>query len=79
MPRQAGPRGYRQPLVTNLSAARWLLLGIVAASIYFFHGFLVPVLAATVIALAKLAAARTRGLSVQRLGRTGAAVLLILC
>ena len=51
-PNQVGLRVYRQPLVTNVSAARWLLLAIVAASIYFFHGFLVPVLAAAVIALA---------------------------
>ncbi|MFO1139069.1 MAG: AI-2E family transporter [Paracoccus sp. (in: a-proteobacteria)] len=77
VPRQAGPRGYRQPLVTNLSAARWLLLGIVAASIYFFHGFLVPVLAATVIALASWPL-RERAAFQLRLGRTGAAVLLIL-
>ena len=74
-PNQVGLRVYRQPLVTNVSAARWLLLAIVAASIYFFHGFLVPVLAAAVIALASwpLRQRATHGL-----GRTGAAALLVL-
>lgn len=43
---------FRQPLITDISAARWLLLGLLAAWIYFFHGFLVPFLAASVIALA---------------------------
>ncbi|HLS97210.1 MAG: AI-2E family transporter [Porticoccaceae bacterium] len=33
-------------------AARWLLFLVVAAGIYFFHGFIVPVLAALVIAFA---------------------------
>lgn len=33
-------------------AARWLLVLIVAAGVYFFHGFLVPVLAALIIAFA---------------------------
>ncbi|GAA4111332.1 AI-2E family transporter [Aminobacter aganoensis] len=42
----------RAALVPPLSAARWLLVLIVAAGIYFFHGFLVPVLAALVIAFA---------------------------
>lgn len=43
---------WRQPLITDISAARWLLVIILATSAYFFHGFLVPVLAAMVIALA---------------------------
>ncbi|CAG0956076.1 Putative transport protein YdiK [Rhizobiaceae bacterium] len=42
----------RVGLIPPLSAARWLLVLIVAAGIYFFHGFLVPVLAALVIAFA---------------------------
>jgi predicted PurR-regulated permease PerM len=42
----------RVALVTPLSAARWLLILVAAAGIYFFHGFLVPVLAALVIAFA---------------------------
>lgn len=75
--RQSGLRVYRQPLVTNVSAARWLLLAIVAASIYFFHGFLVPVLAASVIALASWPL-RDRAAFQLGLGRTGAAAALVL-
>lgn len=75
--RQTGLRVHRQPLVTNISAARWLLLAIVAASIYFFHGFLVPVLAASVIALASWPL-RERAAYQLGLGRTGAAAALVL-
>jgi predicted PurR-regulated permease PerM len=39
-------------LIPPLSVARWLLVLVIAAGIYFFHGFLVPVLAALVIAFA---------------------------
>ncbi|RFZ88735.1 AI-2E family transporter [Shinella sp. WSJ-2] len=39
-------------LISPISAARWLLVLVVFAGIYFFHGFLVPVLAALVIAFA---------------------------
>ncbi|SNX70967.1 predicted PurR-regulated permease PerM [Cereibacter ovatus] len=39
-------------MITDVSAARWLLLLVLAASVYFFHGFLVPVLAALIIAFA---------------------------
>lgn len=42
----------RSPLIPTISAARWLLVLVVAAGIYFFHGFLVPVLAALVIGFA---------------------------
>lgn len=42
----------RSALIAPISAARWLLVLIVIAAIYFFHGFLVPVLAALVIAFA---------------------------
>ncbi len=42
----------RAALVPTLSAARWLLLVVFAAGIYFFHGFLVPVLGALVVAFA---------------------------
>ncbi|MCE6967891.1 AI-2E family transporter [Cereibacter sphaeroides] len=45
-------RRSRKPLITDISAARWLLLLVLAASAYFFHGFLVPVLAALIIAFA---------------------------
>lgn len=52
-PRWLGPTtSGRIALVPPLSAARWLLILVVAAGIYFFHGFLVPVLAALVIAFA---------------------------
>ncbi|SIQ09529.1 Predicted PurR-regulated permease PerM [Paracoccus thiocyanatus] len=76
-PNQVGLRLHRPPLVTNISAARWLLLAIVAASIYFFHGFLVPVLAAMVIALASWPL-RERAAHRLNLGRTGAATVLVL-
>lgn len=42
----------RIPLIPPLTAARWLLVLIVAAGIYFFNGFLVPVLAALIIGFA---------------------------
>ena len=42
----------RAAVIAPLSAARWLLVLIVAAGVYFFYGFLVPVLAALVIAFA---------------------------
>lgn len=76
-----GLRAHRPPLLTNISAARWLLLAIVAASVYFFHGFLVPVLAATVIGLASWPL-RNRGVYQLGLGRTLTAsimVLLLVC
>ena len=42
----------RTPLIPSVTAARWLLLGVAIAAVYFFHGFLVPVLAALIIAFA---------------------------
>ena len=42
----------RVALIPPISVARWLIVLIIAAGIYFFHGFLVPVLAALVIAFA---------------------------
>ena len=39
-------------LISPISVARWLLVLVVLAGIYFFHGFVVPVLAALVIAFA---------------------------
>src|SRR3546814_18812622 len=42
----------RSALIPPISAARWLLVLIVTAGLYFFHGFLVPVLAALVIGFA---------------------------
>lgn len=47
----AVPSG-RVPIVPLIAAARWLLLLIIIAGIYFFSGFVVPVLAALVIGFA---------------------------
>lgn len=53
MPRLFGASApQRAAVIAPLSAARWLLVLIVAAGVYFFHGFLFPVLAALVIAFA---------------------------
>lgn len=38
------------PVLPSQTAVRWLLFLIIAAGIYFFHGFIVPVLAALIIA-----------------------------
>ncbi|WFU10609.1 AI-2E family transporter [Rhizobium sp. CB3090] len=52
-PRWLGPSApARMALIPSISAARWLLILIAAAGIYFFYGFLVPVLAAAVIGFA---------------------------
>lgn len=52
-PRWLGPVApSRTALIPPISAARWLLILIVIAGIYFFHGFVVPVLAALVIGFA---------------------------
>ncbi|OWO94490.1 AI-2E family transporter [Rhizobium esperanzae] len=52
-PRWLGPSApTRTPLIPSISAARWLLVLVVAAGVYFFYGFLVPVLAALVIGFA---------------------------
>ncbi|MDI6027668.1 AI-2E family transporter [Corticibacterium sp. UT-5YL-CI-8] len=67
----------RAPLVSPVSAARWLLVLIVAAGIYFFHGFLVPVLAAVVIAFASWPLYRRLLVAVDG-SRTVAATLAIL-
>ena len=66
-----------RPLITDLSAARWLLLAVLIASFYFFHGFIVPVLAATVVALATWPL-RNRIAWRWGFGRTGAAAFLLL-
>ncbi|WP_425310582.1 AI-2E family transporter [Falsirhodobacter halotolerans] len=42
----------RIPLISDLSIARWMLLLVLIAAVYFFHGFLVPVLAAMIISFA---------------------------
>ena len=70
---------FRQPLITDISAARWLLLGLLAAWIYFFHGFLVPFLAASVIALASWPLRRRVHEQLgQRRTATAAALVLVL-
>ncbi|GLQ57351.1 AI-2E family transporter [Devosia nitrariae] len=48
----------RAAIIPPLSAARWLILLILAACVYFFHGFLVPVLAALIIGFASWPAYR---------------------
>lgn len=67
----------RSAVVAPLSAARWLLLLIIAAGIYFFHGFLVPVLAALVITFASWPLYR-RLLDAVRGNRTVAAAIAIM-
>ena len=52
-PRWLGPAApAHRALIPSISAARWLLILIAAAAIYFFYGFVVPVLAALVIGFA---------------------------
>ncbi|GAA3093998.1 AI-2E family transporter [Rhizobium viscosum] len=52
-PRWLGPSAtIRTPLIPSISAARWLLVLVAAAGVYFFYGFVVPVLAALVIGFA---------------------------
>jgi predicted PurR-regulated permease PerM len=48
----ARPVYDRSALVGPMAAARWLLVFVLAAGVYFFNGFLVPVLAALVIGFA---------------------------
>ena len=67
----------RAAVIPPLSAARWLLLLIVAAGVYFFHGFLFPVLAALVIAFASWPLYR-RLLAAVGGNRTWAATIAIL-
>ncbi|MHA6642145.1 AI-2E family transporter [Mesorhizobium sp. A623] len=67
----------RSAVIPPLSAARWLLVLVFAAGVYFFHGFLVPVLAALVIAFASWPLYR-RLLGAVGDNRTVAATLAIL-
>jgi predicted PurR-regulated permease PerM len=74
------PLSNRSAVVRPLSAARWLLVLIVAAGVYFFHGFLVPVLAAVVIAFATWPAYRKllRAMGGNRTVAASVAILAIL-
>ncbi|MDQ1901344.1 AI-2E family transporter [Paracoccus sp. WLY502] len=67
------------PLISDISAARWLLVFIIAAAAYFFHGFLVPVLAATIITFASWSLSRSvqRGLGIDRTTTAALFVLVI--
>ncbi|UUP16730.1 AI-2E family transporter [Nitratireductor thuwali] len=67
----------RVALIPPLSVARWLLVLVIAAGIYFFHGFLVPVLAALVIGFASWPLYRAL---LKRVGgnRTAAATIALL-
>lgn len=76
-PSSGEERGYKRPLITDASAARWLLAAVLAASVYFFHGFLVPVLAAMIIAFASWPIL-VRVQSVLGIARITAAALMIL-
>ncbi|TNB48790.1 AI-2E family transporter [Martelella lutilitoris] len=70
----------RAPLIPSVTAARWLLLGVAIAAVYFFHGFLVPVLAALIIAFASQPVFRdlNRRLGNRRTLSATIAILLIL-
>jgi predicted PurR-regulated permease PerM len=65
------------PLIAYRSIARWLLVLVLAASAWFFHDFLVPVLAATIIAFASWPL-HERLQSRLGLGRIASASLLVL-
>lgn len=71
------PAPARAAVIPPLSAARWLLVLVAAAGVYFFYGFLVPVLAALVIAFASWPLYR-RLLSAVNGNRTIAATIALL-
>nr|WP_232844913.1 AI-2E family transporter [Paracoccus onubensis] len=70
-------RGHLRPLVTDQSIARWLLVVVIVASVYFFHGFLIPMLAAGIMAVASWSI-RSHFTDELGLPRNLAAALLIL-
>lgn len=72
------PAAPRSAVIAPLSAARWLLLFVLAAGVYFFHGFLVPVLAALVIAFASWPLYRRLLASVDGNRTIGAACAILL-
>ncbi len=67
----------RVAVVQPLSVARWLLILILAAGVYFFHGFLLPVLAALVIAFASWPLYRRLLASVNGNRTVGAALAIL--
>ncbi len=71
------PEDERTFLVGPMAAARWLLVFVLIAGVYFFHGFLVPGLAALVIGFASWPIYR-RLLSAVNGNRTLAATFAIL-
>ena len=72
------PASERAALIGPISAARWLLVFVLLAGVYFFHGFLVPVLAALVIGFASWPIYR-RLLAAIGGNRTLGATIAILC
>ncbi|PYE29306.1 AI-2E family transporter [Rhizobium sp. NFR03] len=78
-PRLFGRPAYdRSALVGPASAARWLLVFILLAGAYFFHGFLVPVLAAVVIGFASWPLYRRLLVAVNGNRTIGATIAIIL-
>ncbi|PYE34687.1 putative PurR-regulated permease PerM [Rhizobium sp. PP-F2F-G38] len=78
-PRLFGRPAYdRSALVGPASAARWLLVFILLAGAYFFHGFLVPVLAAVVIGFASWPLYRRLLVAVNGNRTVGATIAIIL-
>ncbi|KQS65258.1 ABC transporter permease [Rhizobium sp. Leaf371] len=78
-PRLFGRPAYdRSALVGPASAARWLLVFILLAGAYFFHGFLVPVLAAVVIGFASWPLYRRLLIAVNGNRTIGATIAIIL-
>ncbi len=76
-PRLLGPATPpRFALIPPLSAARWIILLIVLVSAYFFHGFLVPVLAALIVGFASWPLYR-HVINLARGNRTWAATIMI--
>jgi len=67
----------RAPLIAYRSIARWLLVLVLLASAWFFHDFLVPVLAATIIAFASWPLHQRLQDNVG-IGRIGSSALLVL-
>jgi predicted PurR-regulated permease PerM len=78
-PKLFGRPAYdRSALLGPASAARWLLVFILLAGAYFFHGFLVPVLAAVVIGFASWPLYRRLLVAVNGNRTIGATIAIIL-